>query len=342
MQRSGNTVVFASSSRITPQELKKLKGSPLRITELRIVCIVVFSLILHGAGAYWLAKQDVKKQNEVKRLEEIPNRMAKLIVDKPIPKDKTPAEKKTSTAESKPQEKSEPEKSQEPKKQISTKEAETRVQQRTRQVEKKVRTVGVLGMLTASGKTAKGPSVANILGEEEDASQDLDRALNNVTGLKQTRKEDIMQSKLVKSKDIDIDHRESIDDLVADIGPTKTAALGKKGGVEFSRPKSIEGAGKTSANRSIRAINKLVEKHKLSLQMSYEKYLKRVPDLSGKITVRFIIAASGTVTEVQVLENTTGNEALVREIVRKIKMWRFDSVEQGETTVTYPFVFKPQ
>ena len=75
--------------------------------------------------------------------------------------------------------------------------------------------------------------------------------------------------------------------------------------------------------------------------MSYEKYLKRNPNLAGKLTVRFTIAASGRVTSVQILENTTGNENLQRDIIRKIKMWRFEKITEGDVTVTYPFVFQP-
>ena len=74
---------------------------------------------------------------------------------------------------------------------------------------------------------------------------------------------------------------------------------------------------------------------------SYEKHLKRIPELAGKITVRFTIAASGRVTSVQILENTTGNNDLERDISRKIKMWRFEKIAEGDVTVTYPFVFQP-
>jgi TonB family protein len=75
--------------------------------------------------------------------------------------------------------------------------------------------------------------------------------------------------------------------------------------------------------------------------MSYEKFLKRDPSLKGKITVRFTITAEGTVNNIQILENTTGNTDLEAEIVRKVKMWTFDSVGEGDVTVTYPFVFSP-
>jgi TonB family protein len=75
--------------------------------------------------------------------------------------------------------------------------------------------------------------------------------------------------------------------------------------------------------------------------MSYEKFLKKAPDLSGKITIRFTINAEGSVTKLEVMENTTGNKELEDEIIRKVKMWNFESIPEGDVTVTYPLVFQP-
>ncbi|MFW6245799.1 MAG: TonB family protein, partial [Fibrobacterota bacterium] len=74
---------------------------------------------------------------------------------------------------------------------------------------------------------------------------------------------------------------------------------------------------------------------------TYQKYLRRDPSLAGKITVRFTITSSGSISVVEILENTTGNDQLEREIVRKIRMWQFDEIPDGDVSVTYPFVFSP-
>ncbi len=75
--------------------------------------------------------------------------------------------------------------------------------------------------------------------------------------------------------------------------------------------------------------------------MTYQHHLKRNPSLEGKVTIRFTIAATGSVVSVQILENTTGSTELESEITRKVKMWRFAPIAQGEVSVTYPFVFRP-
>ena len=57
--------------------------------------------------------------------------------------------------------------------------------------------------------------------------------------------------------------------------------------------------------------------------------------------MRFTITAAGIVTTVIVLENTTGNAAFEQELMRKVKLWRFEEVPEGDVTVTYPFLFSP-
>jgi TonB family protein len=199
-------------------------------------------------------------------------------------------------------------------------------------------------MLTGVGTTAKGPSVVDVLGavgKKKERVQDLDKALAEVTGLQQTQSIDIVQRKLVKSKDVEIAHKESIDDLIAGIGAAKTSDLSKKGDILISKPESIEGAASSSAKRDISAINAVVASHKTSVRMSYERFLKKSPDLAGKITIRFTIDAGGYVTRMEVLENTTGNKDLEEEILRKVKMWKFEEIPEGEVTITYPLVFQP-
>jgi TonB family protein len=85
----------------------------------------------------------------------------------------------------------------------------------------------------------------------------------------------------------------------------------------------------------------VVNTHKVSIRMSYERFLKRSPDLAGKITIRFTIDAAGNVSRVEIVENTTGNKDLEDEINRKVAMWKFESIGEGEVTVTYPFIFQP-
>jgi TonB family protein len=286
---------------------------------------------------------------KTKTLEEIPERFAKLIIEKPLPKED---KKKLSSETAKRSAQNEPAEAQAGKSGAGDAGAQPgpsaavkkNVARQVARVEQKIRTVGVLGMLTGVGSTAKGPSVVDVLaasGQKKERMQDLDKALENVTGLQQTHSIDIVQKKLVKSKDVEIVRKESIDDLIAGIGAAKTSDLSKKGDIVISRPESIEGAAASSAKRDITAINAVVASHKTSVRMSYERFLKKAPDLAGKITIRFTIDAVGNVTRAEVLENTTGNQELEDEILRKVKMWKFEEIPEGEVTITYPLLFQP-
>lgn len=345
--RQGNVVVIGNGQALLNKKalLREIRGSFWQNIDKRFFIIMLLSLLIHSVLIYRINTIKLKPV-ETLLIEKIPERFARLIVEKPIPKE-TP-QSQTSDETKKNEKAEEPEKkipkTPSEKKAIESKIAKKAVAARAARVEKKIRTVGVLGMLTGVGTTAKGPSVIDVLGNmnrKKERFQDLEKALENMSGLKQTGNMDLMKRKLVRSKDVSVSHRENIDNLVASIGGAKTTTFAKKGNFIIQRPESIEGAASSNAKRDNSAINKVVRSHKTSIRMSYEKYLKRVPDLTGKITVRFTISASGRVTSVQILENTTGNKNLERDIARKVKMWRFEAVPEGDVTVTYPFLFKP-
>jgi TonB family protein len=296
--------------------------------------------------SYTLASIEVEEPEP--QLREIPDRFAKLIVDKPVPKKEeaaVPGKDAAAKAEEPGAEKEEtpdvPPARKKAKKRAAAKKA---VAARAAKVEKKIRTVGVLGMLTGEGATAKGPGVVDVLGavgKERKRSGDLDKALESISGLQRASDATVVKKKLVKSKDVAVEHTESIDDLVASIGKAQPSSLSKKGTFMIRRPESIEGAASSHAKRDDKAVGRVVRSHKMSIRMSYERYLKRDPSLAGKITVRFTISANGRVSRVEILENTTGSDGLERDIKRKVRMWRFEPIGGGDVTVTYPFVFRP-
>jgi TonB family protein len=352
MEREGNIIVVGGrSAAVDAGVLRSVRGSFFSKTDMRFVVIAVLCVGLHAGvllGFRMVRLETVK----VKSIEEIPERFAKLIVEKPIPK----IEKKKPEAVAKAKEGPEAAAPvQEAKTEVApgtasapmTKEravAHKAVEAQVARVEQKIRTVGVLGMLTGVGTTAKGPSVVDVLGAvggRKEKFQDLDKALSDVSGLQQTQNVEVLQKKLVKSKDVEVSHKENIDELIAGIKTAKTTELAKKGDIVISRPQSIEGAASSNAKRDIAAINEIVSTHKVSIRMSYERFLKRAPDLAGKITIRFTIDAGGNVSKVEIIENTTGNKDLEDEIVRKVGMWKFETINEGEVTVTYPFIFQP-
>jgi TonB family protein len=330
--------------------IRAVKSNTGNHTDKRFMAIALISIVAHAVFIIYVNRYHIAPPKTV-LIEEMPERFAKLIIEKPIPK--TEVQKKI--ADAAPGADADgggkaaelPEKTSSPSGSINPAQkakAQRSVNARTARVEQKIRTVGVLGMLTGVGTTARGPSVVDVLGTLKDRSStsiDLDDALDKMTGLQKTKQIDVLDRKLVKSKDVAVSHKEDIDDLLANVGNAKSVDLVKQGSFIIQKPQSIEGAASSNAKRDNDAVSAIVTSHKASIRMSYEKYLKRDPTLAGKITIRFTIAAGGTIASVTVVDNSTGNTDLEDEIVRKIRMWQFEPIPDGDVTVTYPFVFAP-
>jgi len=339
-------VIAASSygaATVDPSILRAIKRRNVNFTDRRFVTIAILSSALHVIFIFFIRQYELSEQPAI-MIEEVPERFAQFIIEKPIPKIEsskkilTPADENHTRAAEAVQET--PILTTVSKKQRE--EAQKSVNARVARVENKIRSVGVLGMLTGVGSTAKGPAVVDVLGALKDHKEnpvDLEAALEKMTGLAKTRDIDVMNRKLVKSKDIQISREEEIDNLLANVGQVAAMDLAKRGSFIIQKPQSIEGAASSNAKRDNNAVNAVVSSHRSSIRMSYEKFLRRDPSLEGKITVRFTIAASGIITEISIIDNSTMNRELENEIVRKIRMWRFEAIPEGDVTVTYPFIF---
>lgn len=129
-----------------------------------------------------------------------------------------------------------------------------------------------------------------------------------------------------------------VGDLLGGMGSASSVKLKKRGKIKAASPSSITGDAEGSA-RSKEAIRRVVMKRIGGLKYLYNKYLKQHPDLQGKITVKMVIAPSGTVIRAVVLESSLGVPELERAIVKRIKRWKFGRVPKGTATVIYPFNF---
>lgn len=308
----------------------------------RFLIIALVSLAGHIAGLIAIGKHEPEPVS-VTIIEEVPERFAKLIIEKPIQEKKETVKKGMQAQEQTPfPEKSSSVSKRESADPVQKEKVQRSVNARVARVEEKIRTVGVLGMLTGVGTTASGPSVVDVLGSLKDKKErriDLEDELDKITGLQKADKIDVLNKKLIRSKELSVSLKENIDDLLANAGRNESGDLVKRGSFIIQKPESIEGAASLNAKRDDASINTVVSSHKTSIRMSYEKHLKRDPSLAGKITVRFTISLSGSVTLVMIVENTTGNIEFEEEIKRKIRMWKFEPVSEGDVTVTYPFVF---
>ena len=99
------------------------------------------------------------------------------------------------------------------------------------------------------------------------------------------------------------------------------------------------GNGGTSLTAS--SINSTLRRHQGSLQVCYERALKRNPTLGGKLGLSMTIAGSGRVTVVTVSKNSFSDSAVVNCMTAQARKWQFP-LASAPVTINKTFVFMPQ
>ncbi len=89
-------------------------------------------------------------------------------------------------------------------------------------------------------------------------------------------------------------------------------------------------------------VDAVVKRHLNQIRYCYQRELTRVPGLAGSVTVKFTIAADGTVSAAAIKSSTLGNAAVEQCIVGRFSRMVFDSPHGGSIViVSYPFTFAP-
>lgn len=89
------------------------------------------------------------------------------------------------------------------------------------------------------------------------------------------------------------------------------------------------------------ALTRFIKSRLSAIRNCYEKELKRNPNLKGKITVRFTIQPTGRTSDIEIEENTLGNEAVASCIRTTIRTWVMPFKPDDEVPVSYPFLLSP-
>lgn len=112
-----------------------------------------------------------------------------------------------------------------------------------------------------------------------------------------------------------------------------------RGRIRLEDGGDIGGAGDFDSSIVVRTIRTRLR----AIQRCYETELRRNPTLQGKVTVQFTIVERGTVSQARATENTTGSPAVANCVVSTVRRFRFNpGPEGGSVSFSYPFVFAPQ
>ncbi len=88
-------------------------------------------------------------------------------------------------------------------------------------------------------------------------------------------------------------------------------------------------------------IARVVRARLAGIRACYERALKRKPDLAGKLVLRLVLSSAGTVTAVEIDEDTLGDAEVASCVRALVARWRFPSPPGGSAEFSFPFVFQP-
>jgi TonB family protein len=101
----------------------------------------------------------------------------------------------------------------------------------------------------------------------------------------------------------------------------------------------LGGLGEKAEGRSKEEIMDVVNANMPELNKIYREFLKQKSSLSGKVVLKFTIAASGEIINIKVISSTTRHAKFDKAVKEKVATWKWEAISGGNTTPTIPFNF---
>ncbi|MBN2030139.1 AgmX/PglI C-terminal domain-containing protein [bacterium] len=224
-------------------------------------------------------------------------------------------------------------------------------------ISREVSNKGLLGLLTGSGTAVEGEAVSSLFsgpGGGVGVGDDLDQVLASASGLKTQGASGLGSGgggggsggdggggggEIRGGRSGD---QATIDDLVSDLGTVSSQSLTRRGEIQVEAPAEVEGEGRRSAYRSLEAISEVMYSHLSAITYCYERELRKIPDLKGKISIRITVSPNGSVKSADIVSSTMNNESAERCILARIRLWDdFPPIDDSEGDVTFiqPYIF---
>ena len=285
----------------------------------RLLAICVLAIVIGGGVIPWLPMPEIDRET----LEELPPQLARIMLEKPEPAPPPPPPKPEIKEEDKPPEvKPEPE---------PVKEVVPEPEPTVADAKEKAALSGLLAFQDtfADMRDAVDMSKLTDTGAIQQGSGDaatIDRSI--MTSKHGTRSAGVNVTALSRDTGgIALAGRETTK-VEAPIGSTG------EGGVR--KPRNVD-----SRQRSIEEVRRVFDSNKGAIFAIYNRALRRDPTLQGKVVLELVIDPSGQVTDCRVVASELLDDALVRKIVSRIRLFSFGKREVGVTTISYPVHFLP-
>ena len=193
------------------------------------------------------------------------------------------------------------------------------------------------GLLKLLGAKADGDgSIADVLGKG-DVDRDQEKAFQGVGGIGVASANDQLRG--IKTGGSGSGRVATVGGLrgggsIAGGGTGEAASEKRVTGVVKSEAPAVDG----SLDPSV--VAKEVKQRLGAIKACYERALKRNPQLSGKVVIHWTITAAGTVSGVDIEQDTLGDAEVASCIKSLVARWRFPSPSGGSVDVSFPFVFQ--
>jgi outer membrane biosynthesis protein TonB len=303
----------------------EVRGGILRQVDRFFFGILAASLLAHFSGATFIACQPKVEEREL-TLDELPDRFVKAMMPvevKPPPKTEVADNGKKDEAKDKKDEVAEKKADKAPTTSNADKKAALAAK------------VAKSGLLKVIGSAGGGGAFEDVLGGSNGVG-DVASALSGASGVGVATADALGAG---GPKGGTAGSAAGIGDLGTSGGGN--VALAEKGTAAVRGGVSMQAPEVESADVDREKLAAYVRSRKGAIQQCYEKELKRNPSLKGKVVVRFSITPAGRTSDIDIEENTLGNEAVGSCIKTTIRGWIFPFKPESEVPVAYPFVFAP-
>lgn len=320
-----------------PQLPPSVRSSLMQNLDWMLVAVVGASFLIHFGFVAYLRSIDWPRKPDI---EEIPDRFVKMLVP-PKKEEKKPEIAKV-------EDKGAGEKKEEKKKKAegggekpkaapkTPKDAEAEARAAAERRARLAADVQKMGVLKVLGSKGEGGTVADLV-KGGDVSGDADKVFSQVGG-------------------VGVAGAGAAGGLRGK-GTGGTGSLRGGGSLRAEGPGAV-GTGERGGERAVKAIVKdsapvdvdgsldpsviarEIRSRLGAVKACYEAALKRNPNLSGKILLRFEVSSVGKVTSADIESDTLGDGEVSSCIKGRVQTWRFPAPQGGSVQFSYPFIFQ--
>ncbi|NOY62128.1 MAG: TonB family protein [Gammaproteobacteria bacterium] len=104
-------------------------------------------------------------------------------------------------------------------------------------------------------------------------------------------------------------------------------------------PKRVKPGGK--AQRLETEVTLVMERNKGKIFSIYRRALRKNPTLQGRVLLEITIDPDGSVAAAKILSSEIEDKALLKKLVRRVKLFKFGARNVATVTITYPYDFLP-